>query len=307
MEKNPDEDFVILNLTDIQLSDDEVYGEMGDRSNAMIAKLIDEQDPDLITLTGDNAWDTMAYMELVDYIDSFGIPWAPVMGNHDGQGCISEEWCARLFMDAENCLFEFGPEDMGYGNYIINITENDEIIHTLFMMDSHGSKNYKDADGNVFNDYDHFWPDQIKWYKWAVNGIADEAGKVVESTVFMHIPVYEYKTAWAEAWDEEADCFHPEYAETSFGRNNETACPAPVNNGFFSVCKELGSTKNMVCGHDHVNCSSILYDGIRLTYGLKLGEGCYFEEGMTGGTTLTINSQGSVLTEHQYVELNGLV
>lgn len=303
LEKNPDEDFVILNLADVQLTDDELYGEIGDRSNAMIARLIDEQKPDLITLTGDNAWATMAYMELVDYIDSFGIPWAPVMGNHDGQGCVSEEWCARLFMDAENCLFEFGPEDMGYGNYIINITENDEIIHTLFMMDTHDNKNYKFDDGTVSKEYDHFWPMQLRWYKWAVNGIADEAGKVVESTVFMHIPVYEYRTAWAEAWDEETESYVGEYAATSFGKNSEPVCSAPVNNGFFSLCKELGSTKNMIVGHDHVNSSSIVYDGIRLTYGLKLGEGCYYEDGMTGGTTLTINSQGNVTTEHHYLDI----
>ena len=34
--KNPEKDFVILNITDVQLSDDEVYGEMGSRSNAIL-------------------------------------------------------------------------------------------------------------------------------------------------------------------------------------------------------------------------------------------------------------------------------
>ena len=304
LEKNPDEDFVILNLTDIQLSEDEVFADMGTRSNNMIAQLIEEQQPDLITLTGDNAWGTVAYMELINYIDSFDIPWAPVMGNHDGQGCVSEFWAAELFVQAENCLFQFGPEDMGYGNYIINITENGEIIHTLFMMDTHSNRDYTLEDGTVLeNEYDHIWPLQFTWYKWAVNGITESAGRTVESTVFMHIPVYEYRLAWADAWDEKNNCYMPEYAATSFGKNSEAVCSAPVNNGFFDICKEMGSTKNMVVGHDHVNCSSIVYDGIRLTYGLKLGEGCYYEDGMTGGTTLTINSQGNVTTEHHYIDL----
>mgnify|MGYP003308884461 CR=1 FL=1 len=52
--KNPEKDFVILNITDVQLSDDEVYGEMGARSNAIITKLVEDTQPDLITLTGDN-------------------------------------------------------------------------------------------------------------------------------------------------------------------------------------------------------------------------------------------------------------
>lgn len=304
LEKNPDEDFVILNLADVQLNDDEVFADMGIRSNNMIAQLIEEQQPDLITLTGDNAWGTVAYMELINYIDSFGIPWAPVMGNHDGQGCVSEFWAAELFTQAENCLFQFGPEDMGYGNYIINITENGNIIHTLFMMDTHANRDYTLEDGTVLEgEYDHLWPLQFVWYKWAVNGITEIAGKTVESTVFMHIPAYEYKLAWEAAWDEENQCYKPEYADSAFGVNREVCCPAPVNNGFFDICKELGSTKNMVAGHDHVNSASIVYEGIRLTYGLKLGEGCYFNDDMVGGTTLSINSQGNVTTEHHYVDL----
>ena len=117
IEKDPTKDFVILNLADVQLNDDEVFADMGTRANNMIASLIEKTQPDLITLTGDNAWGTVAYMELINYIDSFGIPWAPVMGNHDGQGCVSEFWAAELFTQAENCLFQFGPENMGYGNY----------------------------------------------------------------------------------------------------------------------------------------------------------------------------------------------
>jgi hypothetical protein len=149
IEKDPSKDFVILNLTDIQLNDDEVFADMGTRSNNMIASLIEKTQPDLITLTGDNAWGTVAYMELINYIDSFDIPWAPVMGNHDGQGCVSEFWAAELFTQAENCLFQFGPENMGYGNYIINVTENGKTIHTLFMLDTHSNRDYTLEDGTV--------------------------------------------------------------------------------------------------------------------------------------------------------------
>ena len=119
----------------------------------------------------------------------------------------------------------------------------------------------------------------------------------------MRILIDIYSYSWEAAWDKENECFYPEYAATAFGKNSEAVCSAPVNNGFFDLCKELGSTKNMIVGHDHVNSSSIVYEGIRLTYGLKLGEGCYFEEGMTGGTTLSIHSDGSVTTKHCYLEL----
>ncbi|MGN1442256.1 MAG: hypothetical protein ACI4XE_00300, partial [Acutalibacteraceae bacterium] len=51
-----------------------------------------------------------------------------------------------------------------------------------------------------------------------------------------------------------------------------------------------------------VNNSSILYQGIRLTYGMKTGAGCYWDENMNGGTKFTVSSDGSMLTEHVYVD-----
>ena len=300
LEKNPDEDFVILNFADVQLKDQEYYEGLGAESEAMMTKLIEEQQPDLITLSGDNAWATVSYINLVEFIDGFGIPWAPVMGNHDGQGCISEFWCAYLFDEAENCLWKFGPKDMGYGNYIINITENGKVIHTVFMMDTHDDGTWTDENGNEVSGYDHLWDNQIAWYKWAVEGIAATEGRVVESTAIMHIPVYEVKTAWETNYDNELDAFTGEYADGSFGVIHEQPCPGAINNHFMDTVLELGSTKNMLFGHDHVNNASFVYEGVRLSYSLKLGAGCYYEDGLMGGTTYSIASDGSSVIEHHF-------
>ncbi len=298
LKKEPGEDFVVLNLADVQLQDLEYYEGAGAASEAMIKKLVDEQQPDLITLTGDNAWGTLAYINLVNYIDSLGIPWAPVMGNHDGQGTLGEFWCAYLFYKAENCLWKFGPEDMGYGNYIINVEENGEIIHTIFMMDTHNNGTWTDENGNEVSGYDHLWDNQIEWYRWAVNGIEKTEGKKVESSVFVHIPVYEMKTVWEEYYDNETDKYTGPYADTSYGVNHEIPCPGAVNNHFMDDVVELGSTKNILFGHEHVNNSSILYEGVRLTYTMKLGTGCYFEDGLQGGTILKIDSDGIGTAQH---------
>lgn len=303
IEKDPDKDFVILNLADVQLEDSILYDDRGVETAKLIDKLVEDTNPDLITLTGDNAWGTMSYIEIIKQVDSYDIPWAPVMGNHDGQGCISEFWAAYLLSEAENCLFEFGPEGMGYGNYIINITENGKIIHTLFMMDTHNNNEYTLEDGSTVSGYDHLWDNQIEWYKWAVNGISEIAGKTVESTVIMHIPVYEYRDAWEDAYgSEELGTLAPELAPDAIGVNGEGVYSAPVNNGFFAVCKELGSTKNMLVGHDHSNDFQIYYEGIRLSYALKTGYGCYYSDDLMGGTTITIGSDGAAYAEHQYYE-----
>ncbi len=332
LEKEADKDFVVLNLADIQISDDENYYPEYEYAKEMINKLVTEQQPDLITLTGDNAWDTVSYITLVDFIDSLGIPWAPVMGNHDGQGCMSEFWCGYLFNEAENCLWKFGPKDMGYGNYVINVEENGEVVHTIIMMDTHDDVDYTDDNGNHIEGYDHLWANQIEWYEWVIKGIERTEGKKVESSVFMHIPVYEVKEVWysyykghyCAACDKSftmaqlkngscPDCagaitfadakdglWTGEYADKATGVIHETPCPGAVNNFFTDKMLELGSTKNVMFGHDHVCNASINYEGIQLTYSLKLGYGCYYEDGLMGGTTLTIGSDGAAQYAHHF-------
>lgn len=309
IEKNPDEDFVVLNITDVQLSDDEVYGDAGEYSNQLISKMVEDYAPDFITVSGDNATGCMAYLELIELLESFCIPWAPVMGNHEGDGLPSEYWAAYHLAEAEYCLFEFGPEDMGYGNYIVNITENGKIIHTFFMMDTHDNADFVLEDGTVEEGaYDHLWDNQMMWYEWAVDGIAEEAGHVVPSTVIMHIPVYEIYDAWDSVSmpdeDNEFGVINPIYSDIAKGRKLEECCPSAVSNGFFDLCKDLGSTKLIVAGHDHKNDFYVEYEGICLAYGVKSGFGSYWQYDMIGGLTITIDSLGLTEVEQHYYDLD---
>lgn len=314
LEKDPNKDFVVLNFTDIQLSPDRVFSESGEFTYDLIRQCVDEVKPDLITLTGDNSTSTVGYVEIVKLMESFGIPWAPVMGNHDGENGqrIRECWDSYLLSHAENCLFKFGPADMGYGNYIINITENGKVIHSIFMMDSHSSA--EDTEAGKINyapdgthGYDHLWANQIQWYEWAVNGIAEKAGHTVESSCFMHIPVYEFRTARdlmcnkVEEGEKDHYYLKDEYSDGNFGALYEGICSAEGNNGFFEVAKRLGSTKNMIFGHDHINNMSVVYDGIRLSYGLKSGHGSYWDDDMMGGSMLAIASDGSATFSHHQI------
>lgn len=302
-EKDPKKDFVVLNLADIQLSSGEVFGEYGQMAEETIKRVIEETKPDLITLTGDNAWSRSAYMRIVKYIDSFDIPWAAVMGNHDGGNGekLYENWCAYQIFHSKNSIFKFGPKDMGVGNYIINIKENGKIIHSIYMVDTHTNTDLE------CGGYDHLWDNQLRWYKWAVNGTNKLAGKTVESSVFFHIPCIQYREAWnAAKYNPETGKYeNPKYAD-SFGYNTEPICSPEYDNGFFDLVKELGSTKNIIAGHDHVNSSSIMFEGIRLSYSLKCGPGGYWDEVMNGGSTLTIGSDGHAVFAHHYVDADSL-
>lgn len=307
-QKEPGRDFIILNLTDIQMDTAQATGPAGIFAKETIRELIGRVHPDLITVSGDNAWDTLSYKEFVGMMDSFRIPWAPIMGNHDGQGCESEQWCSDLLCSAKYSLYRPGPPEMGFGNYIIDIEENGRLLHTLYLMDTHSGILEDNINGKKGSGYDHLWENQFEWYRTAVSRRCAENG-AVRSTVVVHIPLNEYKEAWETAtgvteWDKE----HPdapyigEYADNSFGVRHEFGGWPKQKNGFFELMQELGSTKDVVAGHEHVNDYSIPYKGIRLTYALKLGAGCYWEPELNGGTVLRVDGGGRMHISHEFVD-----
>lgn len=328
LQKEPGKDFKILNLADVQYSDTLDIGKRA-YTEETIRKLIEQTQPDLITMTGDQTWTAMqkqSAKHLVAFMDSFKIPWAPVFGNHDGEGNADKNWLADQYMSSEYCLFKKGPNNIGgVGNYIINIMEGDKIIQSLIMMDSGQGRSYPEdpdqtnpiymyadeldggeyvlnADGTrkqaqVGTDYEFISETQVQWYKWAINGAtAANGGETPESIVFFHIALPEYYYAYLQ-WKESGYD-----ASMGFGEKREQVCCPKVNTGLFAAMQELGSTKNVVVGHDHINTYSVLYEGIRLTYGLKTGDRCYRDEDLNGGTLLTI-SQDGVQTEHISIEI----
>ncbi len=287
LEKNADEDFKVLILADVQADNGDATGANRFASEALITALVEKTDPDLIVTVGDNAIGGFAYEWFIRFLDSFDIPWAPIMGNHDGQGLTDESWAAYKMMKADNCLFKFGPEDMGHGNYTVQISQDNKIIHTLYLMDTHDSTDYFDGTTLQEDVYDGLWKNQIEWYKWNVNGINALTNSNVQSTLFIHIPLPEYNNAFDNMSSD----------PTSFGEKNEYICYG-AHMGTFDVIKELGSTKDVICGHDHINYFSTVYEGVRLSYALKSGLTSYYDEGIQGGSLLTIDSEGKTAFSH---------
>lgn len=159
LEKDPEEDFIVLNLADVQIIDYDLLDGDYQKAIDLITQLIEETQPDLITLTGDNCAgykNDLVVKKFIKFIDSFDIPWAPVMGNHDNDGSGDYNWVADLMMNAENYVMKKGPSEMGVGNYVITIIENDTIVQALIMMDSHDNE---------------VWDNQQDWYSWVVNGL----------------------------------------------------------------------------------------------------------------------------------------
>ena len=324
MEKDPQKDFVILNLTDIQLRLPELKQDADCVAIAekTIRKLVKKTRPDLITVTGDQGFGDRAEILLVGrMIDRFGIPWAPVFGNADNRSDegLSTGKQTFLYENAfDNCLLKAGPSNLAtlvggavrYGNYIVNIVERDtnergfRVVRSLIFMNSgdeepYDPKDYPRQERANGDEYSKLTKTQLDWYRWAVRGVQKygKDGKV-PSSVFQHIPIYAYNEAYKAAKAPDGG-WNPGY-ESSFGEMRETSGTPPYDDGVMKIIKEEGSTDLIVCGHDHRNDYVITYKGVTFCYGLKTGKGCYWDEDMSGGTVVTIKNDGTNNVRHEF-------
>ena len=89
LEKDPERDFVILNITDVHLADIGERVKQGNETLKTLDALIRDVNPDLITVTGDIVCEDATYHSIrrfTDFMESFDLPWAPIFGNHDDEG-----------------------------------------------------------------------------------------------------------------------------------------------------------------------------------------------------------------------------
>ena len=283
------EDFKILQLTDLHY----YMPHMTNETDNVVKTLVKENNPDMIVITGDSVFGptNLIYTEhVVELMDSFGIPWAIVYGNHDDEGKADKFWMGEKYENAKNCLYHNGPYNIGgTGNYVVNLTKDGEPFYSLFMMDSNTYMTYEGK-----REYACFEMGQIAWYEWMTTNLINNGFD--KSMMFFHIPLVQYATAYDE-WEESG------FDENiGFGEKREDVCCAPVDTGMFDMIKKLGSTTHTFAGHDHVNNFSVEYQGVVLSYGLKSSKQFYNDKDLLGGTIITIKGDKSVDIEHKYVK-----
>ena len=236
----------------------------------LICKTVTDTKPDLIAITGDLTWgetvdDVEAIDALVDTLSKFGIPWAPVLGNHDGDK-IGRGFFANLLTDRKNCLFSLGNAVDGHGNYIISV--DDEWY--LYFMDSHRGE---------------FYPSQIDWYRETSKSFPEGHSELC----FFHVPFPEY----IEVWD----------YEPCKGFNMEAVCATALNDGLFSAMVRGGAMRGVFVGHDHINDFEGTLHNIRLCYGRGSGYQCYGLEGYPRGARIIDIEKGARdFATHIYLE-----
>ena len=323
LQKAADRDFVVLNISDPQISTTEwrpgsPYRRILIRT---LEELVSRVNPDLITVSGDLGAPGCGESceALASYLDTFRIPWAPVWGNHDNQsGRKYVQALGESFMTHHPfCLFDAGDARLGHGNYVIGIQEGERKITALIMMDSHDRDHYPTPEKPDNLAWARLWPVQYEWYAEQADMLKAEGYR--DSAIVMHIPIFAYRQALAAALKPglnpekvpyaqslEGSCWNPGY-ESSVGVCHEAICSYPEEDGAFAVFKKVGFTTCIISGHDHTNNFIVDYQGIKLVYSVKAGAGCYWDPRSNGGTVLTIGPEGIKGVRQEFVDVSELV
>lgn len=306
--------FKVLNFADAHICSDELNPEH--RNYKMIRKtifeLMERVKPDLVTFSGDQAWreSPSSYEYLASMMDGFNTPYAVVFGNHDQEGSLDST--VQVLKSHPLCIYEDGPSEHGRGNYLIGIYKNDKPIHALVMLDSHDHEKCKNDKGEDVWSWARLLPNQLEWYKEQIKDL--KAQGFAQSSIIMHIPTYSYNLAFNSAFAGEksnaislAESYNPdlwnEGYKDSFGVKYEGICSFFKDEGSLDAIVEAGHTRDILVGHDHVNCFSVKYRGVRHTFSLKLGAGAYHNKSLNGGTVIEIDANGQTQIKHESVDI----
>ena len=188
---NGDEDFVVLQLTDIHWNYSTNIKEASAYLNNTI-KVAKELKGhiDLIEVTGDTLLvaNKKIATTIYDLIDSWGIKWAFTFGNHDYEGEWSEAWMNELVSSShyQNAVLpelvnKYDKVD-GYSNYVINVKWGNDMNWQIYNIDTH---NLVQQSGSY--DYDYVHSNQVEWYKSQTELAKKADNTYTPSIAFFHI------------------------------------------------------------------------------------------------------------------------
>ena len=304
-------DPVILQLSDTQIIDagqtrpgrDGVEknlwatDKMDERCFDYLTEVITETCPDFIIITGDVIYGEFddngtVLTAFIEFMDSFQIPWSPVFGNHDNESAKGVDWqCAQLEA-SEYCYFEQNNVS-GNGNYSVGIAQGGELLRVFYMMDSNACGNATQADkdsGKVLYNFAGFKQDQIDWYTNQIKLLKKYVPDVKISFAY-HIQQAIFGDAYAKYGFNQSEKYQDinldtmeGVAESDFGYiGRQMKGPWDTDKKVYNAMKTLG-VDSIFVGHEHCNNVSVIYDGIRFTYGLKSSEYDRFNFLNTDGT-----------------------
>lgn len=264
-------EFKIMQFTDIHQ-----HSEIDLTTINLMSRLINDENPDLVVITGDNIEGTACITEdgVKKAIDSIArvmedrkIPWAVVLGNHDCECKVSREKQMEIYKQYKYNLsqsYSMAFEKAGDYNILIKDSKGRSPVFNIYLLDS----------GDSTQDYIN--KQQVSWYKNTALNLRDKYNKVIPAIMFFHIPLKQQFKAWQNRID---------------GERNEEECVQSIDYGLFDALTEMKDVKAVFCGHDHINDYYGRFSDIILGYGRKTGFNNYGKEGFKKGARIFILSE----------------
>ena len=132
----------------------------------------------------------------------------------------------------------------------------------------------------------------------ALEEVREQCGTLPPLFACYHIPSDEFLHAAADAGYQGDSDYWAKYElgvtlparNGDFGKRDDPQGRVGDNDAFLEFFKAAGGDGIFV-GHYHKNCTSILSDGVRYTFGLKTGVYDYHNSDMIGGTLITLTGE----------------
>lgn len=316
-----DGDFKVMQITDVHLVGGFLFADNDKKAIHAVASMIEAEKPDLVIVTGDISYavpwsgtldNSIAHGYFKRLMENLGVYWTVTFGNHDSEAYNyqNRETIADMYSDEEleYCLFSSGPDDVyGECNHVITVKNSQGLITSSYVMID--SNAYTGADFfGILGDYDNVHDDQIEWYRDTIEYYTEKNRETytsldvscrpegfntdaILSYMYMHIPPEEMLLAYNEA--REGDITDRDRYGIA-GEGGQVVYSSAYPDNLFETVVELGSTKGIFFGHDHLNSLHLTYEGVLLAYGYSIDYSAY--AGGTGYqrgcTLLTVGADG---------------
>ena len=287
-----DGDFKVMHLTDIHIGGGFLSKDVDEKALNAVATMVTKEKPDLVIATGDIAFPVpytagtfnnySGASAFANLMESLGVYWSVTFGNHDSEAYsyFDREAVAEFYEKEEYkyCLFQAGPESVdGYGNHVIEVKNSSGIItQAMVLIDSQAYVNDTIIE-SIKGTYDNVHENQVEWYETEINRMNAEnkaLNKDAETVVthaFFHIPLVEMNDAWTEFSENGfKDTENFKYVDGIIAEGGRKIYCGLGEDELFEKMLELGSTKAMYNGHDHVNSTTFQYKGITFSYGYSV-------------------------------------
>ena len=287
---------VILHISDTQIIDNtqvragdtaqsDYYApnKMEDRLLGFLRETITATKPDLIIITGDLVYGKYddkgtSLLALINAMDSYKIPWAPVFCNHDNESKKGADWQCEQLENSKYCLFK-QRELSGNGNYTVGISQGGKLTRVFFMMDSNGCGGASAeslANGHTYSQVG-FREDQVNWFMEVGTEIKELSPNTKVSFAF-HIQINQFKKAYEKYGFIDYNTkenpvsidWHPNKEDGDFGYlGADLKSPWDQNNEVFNKMLSIG-LDSIYVGHEHNNNASVVYQGVRYQFAQKI-------------------------------------